>query len=91
MFLRMQPTKPCLRRQLYCPSLFRLWRTGAFAVRYEASEDDDDFDVNHKFLNFNNAYVLFILTGNRAEFTRRRIYTKQRSSCFFVDRFQSIF
>ena len=53
-----------LKKQLYCPSLFRLWRTEAFAVRYEASEDDEDFDVNHKVLHFNNTYVLFILTGN---------------------------
>ena len=67
-----------LKKQLHCPSLFRLWRTGAFALRYEASKDDEDFDVNHKFLHFNNAYVLFILTGNRAECTRRRICTKQR-------------
>ena len=79
-----------LKKQLYCSSLFRLWRTGAFALRYEASEYDEDFDVNHKLLHFNNAYVLLILTGNRAECTRRRICTKQRSSCFFVDRFQSI-
>ena len=79
-----------LKKPLYCPSLFWLWRTRVFAVRYEASEDDDDFDVNHKFLHFNNAYVLFILTENRAECTRRRICTKQRSGCFFVDRFQSI-
>ena len=32
-----------LKKQLYCPSLFQLWRTGAFAVRYEASKDDEDF------------------------------------------------
>ena len=38
-----------LKTQLYCPSLFRLWRTDDFAVRYEDSHDDEDFDVNHKF------------------------------------------
>ena len=38
--------KAMLKKQQYCPSLFWLWRTGAFAVRYEASDDDEDFDVN---------------------------------------------
>ena len=43
--------KALLKKQLYCLNLFQLWRTGAFAVRYEASEDDEDFELNHKVLH----------------------------------------
>ena len=54
------------------------------AQRYEANEDDEDFDLGYKFA-FQPCFMYYYLTGNSAECTRRRIRTKQGSSCFFVD------
>ena len=69
------------------PNVLRLWR--AFALSYNTHEDDEDFDVTFKF--FNSTYLCTnTLTGHATKCTRRRCCNKQRSSCFFVDRLQSI-
>ena len=35
-----------LEEQLYSPSLSRLWRSGACILHYEATDDDQDFNVH---------------------------------------------
>ena len=79
-----------LQEQLYSSSLLRLWRSGACTQIYEAEEDDEYFDVSYKFLFQYVCVLLHFIAGNTAESTRRRIRTKQGSSCFFVDRVQRI-
>ena len=73
-----------LKEQLFSSSLLRLWRSGACTQRYEANEDDEDFDASCKFA-FQSCIMFYYFTGNSAEFTRRRIGTKQGSSCIFMD------
>ena len=52
-----------LNKQLYSPALLCLWRSGACSLRFEAREDDNEFDVssNLSYLVYNATCLLFYL------------------------------